>query len=359
MSTNRRYSTLEEITQTLLDSASEHGVLRDACVQMHELLTTVCGIDDRSEVSTDTHHTDLPNGKAISPVDAARCVLDYMRTTKFIRGVRDAIETARKRFPGEVIEVLYAGCGPFATLALPLTTVFKPEQVRFTLIDVHQRSLDCVAHIAEVLGLSSYLGKLIQADAAAYKCDENSAFHVLIVEALQTGLTKEPQVAIAMNLVPQLCADGILVPEKISLTVCYADLSGEVTTFTAATGDEPAKWTGDQVRKQRVVLGSPFELTADSARALANMTHEHDATGSVLLPCRRIEAAAHPKDAQSLAIFTTITVFGAIVLGEYESGLTCPIVVNEALSATDQSAPQFVYRLGQKPGLTLRVAPQP
>ncbi len=87
------YANLEEITSTLLDPASDHGVLRDACVRMHELLNGICGLDDRSEVvSKDTHETILPYGKAISPVDAARCVLDLMRTTKFLRGVRATID---------------------------------------------------------------------------------------------------------------------------------------------------------------------------------------------------------------------------------------------------------------------------
>ncbi len=355
MRTGSDYAILEEITSTLLDPASERGVLRDVCIRMHELLTGICGLDDRSEVvSKDTHETILPFGKAISPVDAGRCVLDLMRTTKLLRGVRAAIDEARKRFPGEVIEVLYAGCGPFAALALPLMTVFQPDQVRFTLLDIHQRSLDCVRHIAETLGLSSYLGKCIQADATVHQCDADSPIHVLIIEAAQMGLVKEPQVAIAMNLVPHLCPEGILIPEKITLTLCYADLSGEIVSFSAGD-DKTGEWTGDRVRGQRDVLGSPFELTADSARGFACMPRKHDPAGSILLPCRRIKAPAQPEDSRSLVIFTTITVFGEIVLGDYESQLTYPTVMREAFPATDQSGPPFVYWIGKEPGLTVRV----
>lgn len=356
MRTGSDYVILEDITRTLLDPAAEYGALRDACVRMHELFTGICGLDDRSEVSKDTLETRLPLGKAISPVDAGRCVLDFMRTTKFLRGVRAAIDQARSRFPGEVIEVLYAGCGPFATLALPLTTVFSPNQVRFTLLDIHQRSLGCATRIAESLGVSSYFGQFVQTDATTYKCDGDSPIRVLIIETMQMALTKEPQVAIAMNLVPQLGVDGILIPEKITLTVCHADLAGEVVPGSAGD-DQPGESKAARVRGQRVILGSPFELTAESAQAFASMPREPDPAGSILLPCRRIEALAQPEDSRSLAILTTITVFGDIVLGDYESGLTNPTFMAEALPTTAQSGLQFAYRLGPEPGLTFRVEP--
>lgn len=62
-----------------------------------------------------------PTAKAISPYAAATCLLDYGRTRAFARGVHDAIEAANIRFPGERIEILYGGTGPYAPLALMQT----------------------------------------------------------------------------------------------------------------------------------------------------------------------------------------------------------------------------------------------
>ena len=63
----------------------------------------------------------LPNGKAIYPYAAATCLLDYARTRAFAGSVHDAIEAANIRFPGERIEILYGGTGPYAPLALMQT----------------------------------------------------------------------------------------------------------------------------------------------------------------------------------------------------------------------------------------------
>ena len=98
-----------------------------------------------------------PCGFAISPKYAAGCLLDYHRTKKFLRGIAAAIEEAFRRFPGQVIEIVYAGCGPYGTLLIPLCTRFSSDTIRFTFIDSHQRSLDSVRTIVERLGYTGFV----------------------------------------------------------------------------------------------------------------------------------------------------------------------------------------------------------
>ena len=59
------------------------------------------------------------NGLALSPTMAAMCANDFVRTIQFIRGTHAAIADIRERFPDRPARVLYAGCGPYATLAVP------------------------------------------------------------------------------------------------------------------------------------------------------------------------------------------------------------------------------------------------
>ncbi len=71
----------------------------------------------------------LKNGIALSIKNAADCIKDYKRTACFLRGIHKAIIECIKRFPNTELNILYAGCGPYAPLLLPLLSLFKPEDI--------------------------------------------------------------------------------------------------------------------------------------------------------------------------------------------------------------------------------------
>jgi hypothetical protein len=153
---------IHQIADELLFRQEDDGRLRAAATELYSLCSSVAGMGESSTHAGDLNETGLPNGKAISPKDAARCILDYRRTSKFLRGARAAIVEARKRFPNTAVEILYAGCGPFAPLAVPLTSRFSPGEVQFTLLDIHQRSLDGARRIFQALGLTSFVRDYIR-----------------------------------------------------------------------------------------------------------------------------------------------------------------------------------------------------
>ncbi len=116
---------LKEIANELLSHQADDNRLNAAALRLYSLCLSITGIDEFSEDADDLEGISLPNGEAISPKDAAKCVLDYGRTSKFLRGLHAAILEAQKRFPNTTIEVLYAGRGPFAPLATLLTSGFS------------------------------------------------------------------------------------------------------------------------------------------------------------------------------------------------------------------------------------------
>ncbi|MBI5413502.1 hypothetical protein HZA42_04110 [Candidatus Peregrinibacteria bacterium] len=132
---------------------SMHGIMdsRDIHSVPYAMATLkICGQMAPSKPKPEwIHSTVTPAGRAISPADAAQCLRDCERTYHFAHGLKDAIKEAQNRFRGEVIRVFYAGCGPFAPLALTQTAVFSPDEIKFTALDIHHYSVELARSIAE------------------------------------------------------------------------------------------------------------------------------------------------------------------------------------------------------------------
>jgi hypothetical protein len=321
---------LKQIADDLLFQEVDDDRLSTTVTQLYLLCSSVTGIDDSSIHTDDLNETRLPNGNAISPKDAARCVLDYRRTSKFLRGIHAAIVEAKRRFPKTTIEILYAGCGPFAPLAVPLTSRFSSGEIQFTLLDIHKRSLDAAQRIFQAFGLTSFVRDYIQADATSYV--HHSPLHLIIAETMQRGLEKEPQAAITFNLAPQLCEGGILIPEKICVTACFDD---PVTEFS-----EPDN-------RARINLGKILELTAENSHSLSD---------GVRLPTVVLDIPGEANQNLRLMLLTTVKVFGSVVLEEYESGLTYPVVLHDFSWTKCGMRIEFAYVLGAEPGFRHRWA---
>lgn len=305
---------LERVTG-VLRSSGHPGELRAAARALHDLLVRVTRLQVHATAGVDAADILLAHGTAIAPRSAAACVLDFARTTAFLRGTEGALRAALARFPERPIEMLYAGCGPFAPFALMLATQFDPAEVRITLLDVNPRSLDCARRVFEGFGLRAFVRDAVCVDAAAYAWPHAQPLHVVLTETMQRALEKEPQVAVTLNLAPQLCEGGILVPERIAVDLCLFDPARE---FPALDGNgEPA------YSRVRVPLGEVFALTAASARALA-------AAGAFPV----VEIDVPPDSRHQLATLRTrIAVFGEHVLDEYASGITNPLLLNDFAGA--------------------------
>ncbi len=341
---------LKDITTRLLHSRFDND-RRLAAADLHSLFSDITQIFDDSVKPDEATETLLGEGTALSPKDAARCIFDYVRTVSFLRGVRGAIIDARRRFPGQTIHVLYAGCGPFAPLMIPLLTEFTPDQVQFTLLDIHQRSLDAAREILERLGMSGFVRQFVRADAASYRHRGGDELHIVVTETMQRALAKEPQLAITANLAVQLVKGGILVPERIALNLCVADLKRELA-MSEATGQGPE---GTHTGRSRVGLGKVIELTAANAGDFKSWQPANGDNGARLSPPVTISVPETNGGSGALMITTEITVFGDVVICDYECGLTYPLVISDLGPLESGAKLEFRYVTGERPGVRYRL----
>ena len=320
---------LTSITDALLFQ-DEPLKLREAAERLHALFSTTAGVfDDAGKAGTI-----LPTGKALSPGDAANCVLDFGRTAKFLRGVYGALLKAQEDFPDERLQVVYAGCGPFATLMVPIVNRFDPLRIGFTLIDIHRESLDSARRIVEEFGLSEYVRAYRQADTTSYVHDE--PMHVLIIESMQRALLTEPQVAVTLNLAKQMRNSGILVPEEIVVELMSVDLSKEF-------GD-PDPEDGTTPQKVRIPLGEVLRLSVRSSFALTSDNSFVACVIQVPPVYRHL----------TFTLFTRVRVFGTIEVGNDEAGITLLCPLHDLHPSPNSDQLEFTYRLGKQPGWNYR-----
>ena len=310
--------TLRKAAEALLFYPGDYKMIYDAVRELHDYYAPITGIAAGNIEDKDIF---LPEGKAISPTKAAFCLLEGQRTAVFLRGIYKAILQLQQQFPGEKLNILYAGCGPYATLLTPLTAMFRPDEVYFYLLDINDISLTAVKKLYEAAGLTDYVADYICADATTYKTPV--PMHLMISETMKEALVKEPQVAIMLNLVPQLPEGGLFIPQAIT-----------VSAKLLSARQETDRYMNPDVEPERIHLGDLYTIGQASCERQQPVT---------------IQIPDELKAGKDLYMLTDITVFDNEKLGINDCSLNIPQRV-QRVEGYEGKRLSFTYNMGEKPG---------
>jgi hypothetical protein len=336
---------MNTICDIILDETCSSEELREALEAFVVLCSEITNM--RPDPSFDAWAEDslLDDGVAINPQAAAHCAMDYQRSAVFIRGVYAAIKTLKNRFPGTQLEILYAGCGPFATLLLPLLSRFSGGELKLNLLDFHQSSLDSVRLLLSQFELCPHDVQTIKADACSYK--HSQKLHLVIAETMQKALEQEPQFAVTANLAPQLWPAGVFIPQRIDVTMCLADLEYEKDRFDRS---QNKKRTELEKSARCHLLETVCTLLPEHAFGQLQEAHVRSSGVSLELAHTIVVIPRMADISQFEAVLLTrICVFGQYWLNDYESQITLPLKCYELPPLVGGERYRVSYQLGRYP----------
>jgi len=338
MSTETFRLELDQITKVIIQEPLDYLELNRGVDDLLALFEKASGFN--TQTAAQDSNIELEQGVAIGAKWAALCVKDMMRTRKFLRGINKAISDRLKSYPDEPVRVLYTGTGPFATLLLPLTTQYSPDELQIFGIEVNQETFKHVQKVIQSFGSEAYFYKMECCDATTVHLSLEQPIHILVTECLQRALEKEPQVAILANLLPQLNSDVVLIPEAVDLHV-------GLLKSTIFNGMNKAK-AEDGI----VVSKSVFNLTKKEILNFINSRNldmEEYSTKHVSFSKADIEAS------NMLAILTKITTYDEEMLDINESGLTVLCLRNDINAKMLNEGLRIFYEMSNSPKLRIEV----
>ena len=321
--------TLRAITGSILEPGRPAYSLRQEVQELVSLLAELRAADESDRDDISKGETLTAQGLAISPRMAAMCAEDFARTVVFLRGMHAAI-------PRRPARILYAGCGPYAILSLPLMALFEAAEAVFTLLDMHAESIDSVRSIVGKLGIGDRVEHMRTIDVLDYRVDANRPPDILLMEIMRSTLEIEPQVAVTRHLLAQ-AAEAITIPETIDIDLRLVDVAREFDRRDSGSA-------GSGKTRGRIEVGRVFTLDRNSVRDWAGNASDRLPGGRLTIP--DFAAQRHQP-----MLFTTIRVYGNHWLREYDSGLTYPRMLNCDRPIEPGASIGFYYRLGRDPRL--------
>lgn len=336
-----RLTELTNIAKEIIcsDDINEHV---NAVIKLSDFYKSITTENEAFDLSYENEKYVI-GGQALSTYHAAVCTDDYLRTAYFLKGIYKALNKLMADFPEKKINILYAGCGPFATLLLPLLPLLNKNSIEAIVLDINSSSIRSVNNLISIIGVEDYTITLIETDATTYRKPDGWDIDLFITETMHYGLTAEPQVSITKNFIPQLQSHSIIIPNQIHIDLVYTYFGKEPFI---RFNQNPAETTKAQPQPERFRVSRLFSINKDSASLLAGNN--------------RIVSDFYPvpedfSDFPDMCVFTEIETYDDIRLKTAESVLTNPYCITSLHHLKGHPEFRLVYDYSETPGWTYNV----
>ncbi|WP_298418566.1 phytanoyl-CoA dioxygenase [uncultured Kordia sp.] len=208
-------NTIKELSTTILNNQSNFETTKNAIDEIHKHYLETTKIEDFGESMQHMAAVPTASGMALSLNHAAACLLDYRRTAKFLRGMVSLIREQQQQQPNEIINIFYAGCGPYAPFITLVAPLFKASEVQFSLLEINAASIQMAQNLIKSLELTDYVQEYHTADAVTFQIPDAKKYHILFSETLDALLYRESYVPILWNMLPQLDENCAIIPNNV------------------------------------------------------------------------------------------------------------------------------------------------
>lgn len=267
-------------------------------------------------------------GLVMSPADCITTQKDVLRVNAYIKAIDQAIKNLRRTFEGQ-LHIVYPACGPFAPLLLPLIAYYHQQdlydesELCVSLIDMQQGAAISLEYLIQELDISQYINGIYCQDATGFISE--LPIHMVVLEAMQHGFSREGHFSIARYFANTMEKDGVLIPEEVSVRAVLAIGQEEFNEQWEVSGKivEEQHMLQEYIDK-RIELGEVLRLNLTSLRSLTEMKLDAD---TALIECNTLDIPQIEKNAskQILLLCTRINTYGEEYIGEYDSGITHPL----------------------------------
>lgn len=271
-------------------------------------------------------------GNVISPEHCTNTIKDTIRVRAYIRSVHFALEKLLNRYSNdETINIIYPACGPFAPLLLPLVTKYKKEKryegkIKITLIDIQRGATLALQSLISRLDITEYVEDIYEMDALDYMPNEGKKIHMVVLEAMNHGFTKEGHLLLTKHFSKFLDKDGIFLPQKVTVK---AFLNKPQTEYVD-------QWNGEddlksreinrkaEILEQRTEVGDVLTLTQDNIKNFEELPSSDPDVKLIECATLKIPTPKGEFSKQYLLFSTYVDVYNDEKVGEYDSGISHP-----------------------------------